>query len=169
MTQDVPQGLLLLLAVAILPPLEEAVFRGWLTGKRWQLVLLGGLVIAMGGLLISQSTGSKALAIVGLGAGIAMVAAGLWLTKDRSGTPEWFVRQFRWWYWASCLVFAAAHYSNYPALTAAHLPVVLPQLWSGLVFGFVRLRFGILRSMTLHVASNAFVLGAFYVFGIPAA
>lgn len=169
MTQDMPQGILLLLAVAILPPLEEIVFRGWLTGKRWQLVLLAGLVLALGGLLVSQATAIRALAIAGLGAGVAMIAAGLWLTKDRNGTPDWFVRQFRWWFWASCVIFAAAHYSNYPALTLAHLPVVLPQLWSGLVFGFVRLRFGILRSMTLHVASNAFVLGAFYLFGIPAA
>lgn len=169
MTKEIPELLLLLLTVLILPPLEEIVFRGWLLGKPWQLFALAVLALGGIGLGTAQAYHSQALALSVLALMVAALIAGIWTLRRKSEAPGWFTRNFRWWYWGSAVVFASAHYSNYNSTSLAHLPVVLPQLWSGLVFGFVRLRFGILRSMTLHMASNAFVLGAFFLVGIPGA
>jgi len=171
MTKEIPAKWLILLTVMVLPPLEEIVFRGWLTGKRWQLVLLGLIpAVLLGAFLFGLSRHLGPVLHYGLALlPLLAIAAALLLLRQRSERPAWFVRQFKWWYWGTALVFASAHYSNYHETGWAVLPVVLPQLWSGLVFGFTRLRFGILRSMALHCASNAFVLAAFYLFGIPSA
>lgn len=169
MTEKIPELYLLLLTILVLPPLEEIVFRGWLAGKPWQLYALGVLVLTAVGLGAAQVFGPGWLVLAVLAVGVAALVAGVWIQRSRTEAPASFTRNFRWWYWGSALVFASAHYSNYGSVSLAHLPVVLPQLWSGLVFGFVRLRFGILRSMSLHMASNAFVLGAFFLGGVPGA
>lgn len=169
MTRDIPKAALLPLAVLVLPVLEEIAFRGWMTGKRWQLLLLATLA----GFAVAVAVGEmlelpllELAALVGLP---LVLGIGLWKMTDRSGTPAWFARQFKWWFWGGSLVFAVFHYSNYNSTGWALAPVVLPQLWSGLIFGFVRLRFGILRAMLLHCASNGIVLAMTYLAGIPGA
>lgn len=169
MMHDIPELMVLVMAVAILPPLEELVFRGWMTGRPAALVLLGG-ALAIGLIMGLTHTAQVPFLVPTLViAGLVVTLTAVWLLRQRDAAPGWFTRNFKWFFWGSTLLFASAHYSNYPALTAAHLPLVLPQLWSGLVFGFTRLRFGLLRSILLHCASNAFVLLAFFLFGIPSA
>ena len=169
MTRDIPKAALLPLAVLVMPILEEIAFRGWMTGKRWHLLLLGviagfALIVAAGAIL-----GLVWLEIAALLAMPVALCFGLWKIPRRSETPVWFTRQFKWWFWGGSLVFAVFHYTNYQASGLALAPVVLPQLWSGLIFGFVRLRFGLLRAMLLHCASNGFVLAATYLAGVPGA
>ena len=169
MMRDIPPLMVVVMAVLVLPPLEEIVFRGWMTGRPRALALLAGAV-AIGLGLVAVHAARLAFLAPGIAiAGVVAALAAAWALRKREATPDWFTRNFKWFYWGSALIFASAHYSNYPAMSAAHLPVVLPQLWSGLVFGFVRLRFGLLQSITLHCTSNALVLVAFYLFGLPAA
>jgi membrane protease YdiL (CAAX protease family) len=172
MTQKIPGKWLILLTVFILPVVEEIVFRGWMTGKRWQLLSLGlfpGAVL-LAAFMFGLTRHAAAPLQIGLTAlPLLAVAVVLLLLRRRSDRADWFARQFKWWFWGSALVFGSAHYCNYHTTGWAVLPVVLPQLWSGLIFGFTRLRFGLLRSIALHCASNAFVLAAFYLFRIPAA
>lgn len=169
MTREIPELALLVLTIAVLPPLEEIVFRGWLAGKPWQLFALG--VVALAGIALgaAQVFGTDLLVLGVVVLAVVALVAGTVVLRRRQDAPRWFTANFHWFFWGSTLIFAAAHYSNYKEMSLAHLPVVLPQLWSGLVFGFTRLRFGILRSMALHMASNAFVLGAFFLAGVPSA
>lgn len=169
MMHDIPELMVLVMAVAILPPLEEVVFRGWMTGRPAALALLAGALAI--GLVLSPAHAMQVPFLIPtlVISGLVVTLAAVWFLRRREAAPGWFTRNFKWWFWGSTLLFASAHYSNYPALTPAHLPLVLPQLWSGLVFGFTRLRFGLLRSILLHCASNAFVLLAFFLFGIPSA
>ena len=167
MMHDIPEAMVLLLAVAILPPLEELAFRGWMTGRPRALFPLGVAILAALVLVRLQGAGPGWLApAITLGAG-GVAAAGAVALRRIDLAPLWFTRNFKWFFWGSTILFASAHYSNYPAMSLAHLPLVLPQFWSGLVFGFTRLRFGLLRSILLHCASNATVLAAFLLFGIP--
>lgn len=169
MTREIPEAALLLLTIAVLPPLEEIVFRGWLAGKPWQLFALATVALAGIALGAAQAFGPGLVVLGVLVLAVVALVAGTVILRRRQEAPAWFTANFHWFFWGSALVFAAAHYSNYKEMSLAHLPVVLPQLWSGLVFGFTRLRFGILRSMGLHMASNAFVLGAFFLAGVPSA
>lgn len=169
MMRDVPEAAVLVLAVLVLPPLEEIVFRGWMSGRPAALLALGiGLVFAMLLALVHRmglDFTTPTLAMVSLGAAVA----GAWVVWRKDQVPQGFSRNFKWFFWGSTLLFASAHYTNYAELTPAHLPLVLPQFWSGLVFGFTRMRFGLSRSIALHCTSNALVLVAFFVFGLPAA
>ena len=170
MMHDIPEAMVLLLAVAILPPLEELAFRGWMTGRPRALFALGVAVLAALALVWLQQTGwaeARWLAPAITFGAAAVVAAGMIALRHKDRTPLWFTTNFKWFFWGSTILFASAHYSNYPAMSLAHLPLVLPQFWSGLVFGFTRLRFGLARSILLHCASNALVLAAFLLFGIP--
>lgn len=167
MMHDIPEAMVLLLAVAILPPLEELAFRGWMTGRPRALFALGVAVLAALVLVRLQGTGPGWLAPAITLAAAVVAAAGAVALRRKDDAPLWFSRNFKWFFWGSTILFASAHYSNYPAMSIAHLPLVLPQFWSGLVFGFTRLRFGLLRSILLHCASNAMVLAAFLLFGIP--
>lgn len=167
MMRDMPEMTVLVLAVFVLPPLEEIVFRGWMSGRPAALLALGiGLVLAAL-LTLGHLAGLDRAALPLLLASLIAAVAGAWLLRHKVHAPQLFSANFGWFFWGSTLIFASAHYSNYGELTAAHLPLVLPQLWSGLVFGFTRLRFGLLRSTVLHCTSNAVVLAAFWVFGLP--
>ena len=169
MMRDVPEAAVLVLAVLVLPPLEEIVFRGWMSGRPAALWVLGVGIALVVLLTLVHRMGldfiTPTLALTGLLAAVA----GAWFFWREDQAPQVFSCNFKWFFWGSTLIFASAHYSNYNALTIAHLPLVLPQFWSGLVFGFTRLRFGLLRSIALHCASNALVLVAFFVFGLPTA
>jgi len=161
--------LLIVAAVAILPPLEELVFRGWQTGKAWQLaLLLGGLLTGLAAFMAGPAgAGWLGLPLLGVGAVLTAIAA--WTLRGRSETPGWFTRHFRWIFWFTAALFASAHYSNYTGLSWAHAPLVLPQLWAGLLLGFVRLRYGLLRSAALHVGSNALVVAISALTGLAGA
>lgn len=169
MMRDMPEATVLMLAVFVLPPLEEIVFRGWMSGRPAALLVLGIGLVLVGLLTLGHLAGLDRIAPLLALAGLLTSLIGAWLLRRKVHAPQGFVRNFKWFFWGSTLIFASAHYSNYGELTAAHLPLVLPQFWSGLVFGFTRLRFGLLRSTAVHCASNAMVLVAFWVFGLPTA
>ena len=143
-----------------LPLLEELVFRGWMDGRGWRLALIGTALATAGLLVLGNAAGLTVLARGVLLLGMAIVAVVMAL---RAGTaiPGWFGRNFAFFYFASCLLFALAHLSNYdmkqPLLL---LPFVLPQLAAGSIFGFARVRYGMWANLSLHAAGNALFLGA---------
>jgi membrane protease YdiL (CAAX protease family) len=52
------------------------------------------------------------------------------------------------------VIFGLSHLSNYPQISWALLPMVLPQIWAGLVLSYTRMRMGLPASMLIHAASN---------------
>jgi membrane protease YdiL (CAAX protease family) len=137
--------------VLIAPVLEEVLFRGWLSGRPRALWLLV-CALALGG----AATPLKVEPAVKGGLMLALLLAmpvGWFLLRKRA-TPAWFMRAFSVLFWITALVFGAVHLSNYPAPGPMALPFVLPQIWAGLVFGFVRMRVGLAGSMLTHAGAN---------------
>jgi membrane protease YdiL (CAAX protease family) len=130
----VPPTLLLPTVVILAPVAEECIFRGWLGPPR-ALVLLGGLLAAAGALWTIRDGAAHPLAWLVLVLAV-LAAAGGWFALRRRTRPPGSRRRFR-----RCslhaVVFALFHLGNYPRITLALVPMVLPQLWAGLVFGFV--------------------------------
>lgn len=151
----VPAGWLVPITVIAAPVIEETVFRGWLTGTRRALWLLGCLVA---GLLLAMAPGlSLAVRLAGLAATLVAAIAGGW--RWRGGEPlPGFARGFAAIFYLGAGVFAAIHLFNYPAISLAVVPMVLPQLWGGLLLGFTRLRLGLPASMLLHACANGALL-----------
>jgi len=153
----VPPGLLAPIAVLAAPLLEEIAFRGWLTGRAralWPLACaLGG-----GGLLYAGTQGLGPLAVAGGMAALAIAALAGWLALRKRGAPGWFAALFPAIFYLSTAAFALMHVANYPHFSALALPLILPQLWGGLVWGFLRMRIGLTASILAHAIANSAAL-----------
>lgn len=149
----VPKAWLVPLVVLIAPLGEEIVFRGWLTGRvraLWLLAcaLVAGALLAMVNYHVAEVPAALGVVAVGLVAPI-----GWWLLRRR-GVPGWFEAAFPVLVWLSIVVFGLLHLTNYPQLSWALLPMVLPQLWAGLVLTYARMRIGLAASILIHAAAN---------------
>ncbi len=151
-----PKQWLLPMAVIVAPIAEEAVFRGWLSGRPRALWLLGCLVAAIVA-LVTIKAGQTAMA-AGLAAILLAGIAG-WVALRKRLTPGWFTRHFSAIFYASAVIFGLIHVVNYAAPGLLHLPMILPQIWAGLTLGFVRTRIGLSAAMLMHAASNGLMLG----------
>jgi membrane protease YdiL (CAAX protease family) len=148
------------LLVLVFPIAEEVIFRGWLTGRPRALWLLA-MALIVGALLVPVTLGwHDQLASLGVIAAAIAAVAGWWLLRKRTDPPRWFGRSFGVWFYLSVAVFGFAHMANYPRLSWAVVPMVCPQLWAGLVFGYLRMRHGLLASMLAHALSNAALAAA---------
>ncbi len=148
---QLPREWLVPLVVLAAPVIEETVFRGWLAGRPRALWLLGALAaLALAATLLANGT-SLRLAVVGL----VLLAMPLgWFLLRKRAAPGWFVRFFPVIFWLTALTFGLVHLSNYPSPGLMALPLVLPQVWAGLVFGFMRMRLGLAASMLAHAGAN---------------
>lgn len=144
--------------VLVAPVLEELLFRGWLTGRPRALWLLGSGLVA-GAVLFASMHGLDPLVAGALLLGALVAAVAGWLVlRRRAEAPGWFAAGFAPIFAVSVAIFAASHLVNYPHITLAVLPLVLPQLWGALVLGFVRMRIGLPASILAHMAANASTL-----------
>ncbi|MBB3860151.1 membrane protease YdiL (CAAX protease family) [Novosphingobium hassiacum] len=151
-------------AVLLGPVLEELFFRAWLAGRRRALWAMAATIAGLA-LFVALGRGN-ALAGGGILLATVVVAAGGWFwLRRRVDRPGWFVRAFAWLFYANALVFAAMHLANYPKITLLALPMVLPQLWTGLMLGFIRLRIGLIPAIMTHIVSNAVTLGIALTWG----
>ena len=150
----VSKGWLVPLVVLIAPVGEEIVFRGWLTGRVRALWLLGcavvaGVLLAMVSYHVWEVPASFGVVAMGL------IAPGGWWWLRRRGVPAWFQAAFPVLFALSIVVFGLSHLSNYPRISWALVPMVLPQVWAGLVLSYARMRIGLPASMLIHAAANA--------------
>ncbi|MCW1401297.1 CPBP family intramembrane metalloprotease [Novosphingobium sp. MW5] len=148
---QVPREWLVPLVVLAAPLIEEAVFRGWLAGRPRAMVLLAGLaVLALAATMLPEGSVLK-MALVG--AALLAMPVG-WVLLRKRPAPGWFVSAFPLLFWLTALVFGLVHLSNYPSPGILALPLVLPQVWAGLVFGYTRMRLGLAASMLAHAGAN---------------
>ncbi|HQS95001.1 MAG: hypothetical protein B7X90_10420 [Novosphingobium sp. 17-62-19] len=146
-------------AVLLAPVLEELFFRGWMSGRPAALWLTGIVIAALALFMMVGKGNPLATGAILLG---TLIAAGVaWLlTRRIGGAPGWFMRVFPVMFYLVTALFALMHVFNYPQVSAVVLPMVLPQFWSGLMLGYIRVRQGLLAAILAHVASNAVMLTA---------
>jgi hypothetical protein len=65
--------------------------------------------------------------------------------RRRIAAPAWFAGGFPVWFYLSAVGFGLVHLSNYLTLSWALVPMILPQLWAGLVFGICACDWGFPR------------------------
>ena len=158
---DIDAGIIVAV-VAVAPLLEEIAFRSWLSGRPGHI--LGLLAALPAGALAAMAFGqfsSGGLAQIWLGVFVGLVAAalvalGVIYALRRRDAMAWFRRIFPLFYWLSTIVFACVHLFNFPAdQMAMALPLVLPQLATGMMLGYLRVNYGLWASMLLHALHNA--------------
>ena len=158
-------GLLIPMVVLVAPVLEEMAFRGWMRGRPralW-LLLCGAVAVA----LVAMVSHHVAETATSLGFIAALVAggAGWFVLRRRVAAPGWYVQAFPVVFWLSASAFALSHMMNYPRFSWPLVAMVLPQLWTGLLLGFVRLRIGLPASMLVHGCANAVAISVALALG----
>lgn len=154
-----PKQWLVPVTVIIAPVAEELLFRGWQRGSASALWLLACAIFASAALLTLGSA-DQAMVAAGLVL-VAIVAApiGWALLRKRRAPLAWFAALFPWIFYAVAVGFALFHLTNYPVFSAAMVPLVLPQLWAGLVLGYLRQRVGLAQAILAHVLANGCSIG----------
>jgi hypothetical protein len=147
----------MLMAVFIAPVVEELAFRAGLRSARYTLFLGPALFIVS-----RPGTWQLSLALM---AAIALIGLMDWIYRRHLARPglvmrrgRAFLRRYRLVVWSYAGAFAVIHVGNfeYSHKAAFLMPLMLlPQLFCGLVFSYIRIRHGLLYSILLHAAYNA--------------
>ena len=144
------------------PVVEEALFRGWLSGRVAALRFAAFGFAAHGLFLASLWAGEAWEMPLALG-GVVLIFVGLvqWLTRRGREThvPGWFQQHFHWLVWGSSLFFALIHLGNYALFEDPRgVLVVASQLIGGLMLAYVRTRLGLGAAIFYHAAYNGLIL-----------
>lgn len=156
-----------ILSLLILAPIvEEALFRGWLSGHKASLRFAGWGAVAYALVLVSESPllADFYMVPVALAIGVAGLAMGQWAYthKRDNQVPRWFEDNFHWFAWGSSLAFGALHLVNYDHLDSPiDAIIVAPVALGGLLLAYSRTRFGLRAAMVHHAAYNLVYVIAF--------
>ncbi|MEE4338127.1 CPBP family glutamic-type intramembrane protease [Erythrobacter sp.] len=148
----------ILLFVVVAPVLEEIAFRGWLSGRPGAIMPLLSVLAGFTAFLFVARDGSL------LGPGFLILgvvgAAILFARLRQAPTLRFFRNSFPLFFWASAASFALVHLVNYEeGALVILLPLLVPQFVLGTMAGYVRVQCGLMWSMLLHAAHNAFAVG----------
>jgi membrane protease YdiL (CAAX protease family) len=160
--QKLTASLIVLIAL-VAPVIEEVLFRSWLTGRPAvatviKYAVIGGVVCAAANNFLGPFAGVAAGVIV-LGFAIRE-----FIRRRKWATGERFIRWFRYFYFASAVLFASAHLLNYQEGGGLLTVLVLPQFVAGLTLGYARVTYGLWSSILLHASFNSMAV-ALWAFG----
>ena len=158
---DVSPPYFFVVGVLIAPCVEELVFRAGLRSSRYSVFIgpaLVGLVCAT-----ARTTVLVALAALGLGlVAMAVCARRLRRPGARMAYARRYVKRFPWVFFGYAAAFGLVHASNWTVPSAGAwlmLPMlVLPQLFFGLIAGYLRIRDSLRSAIALHMVANLLVL-----------
>jgi len=152
---------LFIFVVLVAPFLEEAFFRSWLR-VRGCIFYIFPLFLFLSILILSRFFGLEFQPIF---IWITLLAYGLCVfiihTKLSTGDADQLVQAlFPFSFWSSAAFFALIHLTNYKAeeIGILGLMIVLPQFISGVLYGYVVMRFGFLSAFFCHAAWNGSLL-----------
>ncbi|MDW3649506.1 MAG: CPBP family glutamic-type intramembrane protease [Bacteroidia bacterium] len=155
--------ILILVAVIILPTVEEIAFRLSLKFKPIYFALSSGvfcyylLTKAVYQTKISAVDESFIIRIsVALGL-VVLLYAILQFAQIKEFLSRFWEKNFAWIYYISCLSFAWIHIFSYElnTMNLLFLPLItLPQLMSGIISGYTRVSFGFQYPLLFHMATN---------------
>jgi membrane protease YdiL (CAAX protease family) len=157
------------IAVGVAPVLEEAFFRGWLSGRRAALEFAARMAMVMAVLVVAvimyeSGTALSTARLIQFGAfGYALYAFVIWFRERsrKSEIPAWFDCNYRHFVWGSAIVFGTVHLVNYDDLSGpVDLILVLPQTLGGLVLAYTRTRLGLPAAMAQHALFNGVLIAS---------
>lgn len=163
--QAFPKQWLVPTVVVIAPLIEELLFRGWQSGSRIALWLLACALMGIAAVVLSRSPQGTMPALLLLLAAVGAGLAGWLVLRKKRGPLGWFARFYPAIFYAAAALFALVHLGNYGMVSLIAVPLVLPQLWAGLVLGYLRQQVGLIGSIAAHAVSNLCVVGLALAFG----
>lgn len=161
-TLDMTEIFGIVLAIAGAPLIEELIFRAGLRGFKYSLFIGPVLICLMAG------SWQISLGLCLSGICVALLMRYSISTKDsainrknRFAYGRQFIQHYPKVFWLYAGAFAIVHVQNFSFSDATGLLVifaVIPQLVMGILWGYLRLRDGLMSSMVLHSLNNLFVV-----------
>jgi membrane protease YdiL (CAAX protease family) len=136
MMQSMPVAVFFFVAVIITPFFEEILFRLYLS-YRHNYIFTTMIRLAS----VSRSTNRE---------------------KTATSLHSFWIKRYKYIFYFSALLFGFVHLANFPfSLTILLLSPILvaPQIFLGLIFGYLRVRYGILMGFFMHALHNAVFIG----------
>ena len=136
MMQSMPVAVFFFVAVIIAPFFEELLFRSYL---RYRYNHLFTTII-----------------------GLASLGDPTNRAKTASSLHSFWIKRYKYIFYFSALLFGFVHLANFPfSLTILLLSPILvaPQIFLGLIFGYLRVRYGIFMGFLMHALHNALFIG----------
>jgi len=148
----------ILYGVFLAPVIEEFIFRSWFKWSRKYLVILIILFVALIALSFIRTKTLIHVAIM-LVFGIVLFS----VSKVRKQEiKELISLKIKYFYWGSSIVFGLIHASNFVGkiwyLVGFSFILGGPQIVAGLIFGYVRLKYGLRYSVLIHILNNSLLL-----------
>jgi membrane protease YdiL (CAAX protease family) len=140
------------------PIIEELAFRGWMNGRKRNLIALAAFAPV---LLYEYTTVPMGIGYDGF---FVLFAVSIfcipvwWALQSRKPQPipNWFSEKFGWIVYASATAFGLIHVFNFSDFEwGPDLLYILPQAVGGLMMAYTRLRLGLFVAMLHHALFNA--------------
>ena len=174
-TDQWPWWQLLLAAGIVGPILEEVAFRAHLRFTRVLFALSAAVaayyILTQGVYGVRTHDLTTALPVrmlVPLCVGVGFFAILAGLPRLEAMLASFWKNQFKWLFWGVALAFGLAHLGRYD-MAMAHIPfiplIILPQVLSAMVYGYVRMRSGLVYSIGLHIFANGVATSLASAFG----
>lgn len=154
---------IILLAIILGPLSEEITFRLGLKFSRFKISLsLAFLLMFIGGILTPSLFSTLTLVTYVLTYLVLFLILFIvlrFIKKDR--ILNFYQTYFGIIFYLSSIIFALGHIQNYTNISKVWLILpllIFPQLLAGIVFGYIRVKFGFLYSTAMHMAYNGLTL-----------
>ena len=151
-----------LLVILLAPVYEEIIFRSWLKLKKVNVILILVTLTAF----IAKALYDAKFTSVGILFAIISVFSVLLLTLGRKRMENFIAANFKYFFYASVLIFGLVHATNFtgnPWVILAFAPLLgSPQLILGYILGYIRMQNGLVYSMLFHMSVNALIVVLFF-------
>jgi hypothetical protein len=113
---------------------------------------------------LSKNTIYAIVACITIGALVTLILSNSKISKRMSNL---WTKHFIWVFYGFTLLFGLFHISNYPPLTKTLIFVspilILPQITSGIIIGYLRTKFGFLWGCLFHGLWNSILISLVYL------
>jgi membrane protease YdiL (CAAX protease family) len=155
-------------SVLVAPLFEEALFRGWLTGK-WKHFVIGSLwivwIIAASIFMINDDDETAAIFVILMFVILAITAVIAAIQRRDQSISPMLTTHFSRLFWFSAVSFGLIHLTNYEYDNYwLVIPYVLPQFLAGAIWGYARIYYGLWASILLHATSNLWITCIYFGF-----
>lgn len=142
------------------PIIEELQFRGWLNGRRRNLVLATLVVPPLYATYMLPPDQLAAAGLLALVALTLLIGGVVWWGRQPAGQetiPPWFDRHFGKILWGSAVAFGLIHVTLFDDFEwGLDLMYVVPQTVGAIFLTFTRLRLGLRAAMIHHALFNGY-------------
>lgn len=158
----------ILFVVVLGPPLEELIFRVWLTGERRAVIMFVSpwllLAVLFAAFFLTGPLEMRTILLLSLGWIVSTIAIMAYHWRDRF-VSQGFRRRFPVAFWLTSVLFGLSHIFNFEEpISIAAVLMIIPQFSGGLILGYVRVKYGMWSNITQHVTHNTAALALYYSF-----